>query len=131
MKLGLSSHFTYSGLLRFTIAPILMMVFTSLYSIVDGLFIANFASNNAFAGVNLVFPLIMIIGAIGFMFGSGGSALVGKLLGEGKNQNIWDVLISLKDMYFTWGGRVFAHFFTFLFLLLPKWVLEKLILQIQ
>lgn len=62
-----------------------MMVFTSLYSIIDGIFIANFSSASAFAGVNLVFPLIMVIGGIGFMLGTGGSALVSKLLGEKRN----------------------------------------------
>ena len=80
----LSDHFTFRKILRITIAPILMMIFTSLYTIVDGIFISNFAGADAFAGINLAWPLIMIIGGIGFMFGSGGTALVSKLLGEKK-----------------------------------------------
>lgn len=86
MKVRLSEHFTFKKIFMITIAPILMMVFTSLYSIIDGIFIANFTSSSAFAGVNLVFPLIMIIGGIGFMLGTGGSALVSKLLGEKKDE---------------------------------------------
>ena len=82
----LSDHFTFKKILLMTISPILMMVFTSLYSIVDGIFVSNFAGNDAFAGVNLIFPIIMIVGGMGFMFGTGGSALVSKLLGEKKNE---------------------------------------------
>ena len=85
MKVRLSEHFSFKKIFLITIAPICMMVFTSLYSIIDGIFIANFSSASAFAGVNLVFPLIMVIGGIGFMLGTGGSALVSKLLGEKKN----------------------------------------------
>ena len=86
MKVHISDHFTYKNIFRFTIFPIIMMVFTSLYSIVDGIFISNFASRSAFAAVNLVFPLVFIIGSIGFMMGTGGTALVSKLLGEGKKE---------------------------------------------
>ena len=81
-KVHISDHFTYKNIFKATIFPIVMMVFTSLYVIVDGIFIANFASNSAFAAVNLVFPFIMIIGGFGFMMGTGGTALVSKLLGE-------------------------------------------------
>ena len=86
MKVHISDHFTYKNIFRFTIFPIIMMVFTSLYSIVDGIFISNFATRSAFAAVNLVFPLVFIIGSIGFMMGTGGTALVSKLLGEGKKE---------------------------------------------
>ena len=82
-KIRLSDHFTFRKLLRFTISPILMMLFTSIYWIVDGFFISNFAGSNEFAGVNLIFPVVMIVACLGFMFGSGGAALVGKRLGEG------------------------------------------------
>ena len=83
MKVHISDHFTYSKILRMTAFPIVMMVFISLYSIVDGVFIANFTEGgDAFAAVNLVFPFIMIIGSIGFMMGTGGTAYVSKLLGE-------------------------------------------------
>ena len=82
----LSDHFTFKNIFRITIFPIVMMVFTSLYSIVDGIFVANFAGNSSFAAVNLIYPFIMIIGSIGFMFGTGGTALVSKYLGEKKNE---------------------------------------------
>lgn len=85
-KVHISDHFTFKNIFKATIFPIVMMVFTSLYVIVDGIFIANFASNNAFAAVNLVFPFIMIIGGFGFMMGTGGTALVSKLLGEGQKE---------------------------------------------
>lgn len=78
----LSDHFTYKKILRFTIAPILMLLFTSIYGMVDGLCVSNFAGLNAYAGLNLIYPATMIIGGIGFMFGAGGSALSSKKLGE-------------------------------------------------
>lgn len=86
MAIKLNEHFTFKKILKITIFPIFMMVFTSLYSIVDGIFIANFASESSFAAVNLIFPFLMIIGSLGFMFGTGGSALVSKYLGEGNKQ---------------------------------------------
>lgn len=81
-KIHLSDHFTYKKILRFTISPILMMFITSIYWIVDGFFLTNYASSSAFAGVNLIFPVIMIVACVGFMFGAGGAALVSKYLGE-------------------------------------------------
>ncbi len=81
-QIHLSDHFTFKKILRFTISPILMMFFTSIYWIVDGYFLSNYASSSAFAGVNLIFPVIMIVACVGFMFGSGGAALVSKYLGE-------------------------------------------------
>ena len=80
----LSDHFSYSKLLRFTLPSICMMVFTSIYGVVDGLFVSNFAGKTPFAAINLVMPFIMILGGMGFMIGTGGTALVSKLLGEGK-----------------------------------------------
>ncbi len=82
MTIKLSDHFTYKKLLRFCISPIIMMVFTSIYGVVDGLFVSNFAGKTPFAAINLVMPFIMLFGGIGFMFGTGGSALVAKTLGE-------------------------------------------------
>ena len=84
-KIHLSDHFTYKKILRFTISPILMMFITSIYWIVDGFFLTNYASSSAFAGVNLIFPIIMIVACVGFMFGAGGAALVSKYLGEKRN----------------------------------------------
>ena len=80
--MNLSDHLTIKKILKVTIFPIIMMIFTSLYSIVDGLFISNFANKSSFAAVNLVMPFIMIIGSIGFMMGAGGTALVSRYLGQ-------------------------------------------------
>ena len=80
----LSDHFSYAKLLRFTLPSVCMMVFTSIYGVVDGLFVSNFAGKTPFAAINLVMPFIMILGGMGFMIGTGGTALVSKLLGEGK-----------------------------------------------
>lgn len=85
MNIQLSDHFTYKRLFRFTIPSIFMMIFTSIYSIVDGIFTSNFAGKEAFAGLNLIMPGIMLFSGLGFMIGSGGSALVARFLGE-KNQ---------------------------------------------
>lgn len=79
----LSDHFTYKKILRFTLPSIIMMVFTSIYGVVDGFFVSNFAGKAPFAAVNFVMPVIMILGGLGFMFGTGGSALISKTLGEG------------------------------------------------
>ena len=81
-KIQLSDHFTYFKLIRFVLPSIGMMVFTSVYGIVDGLFVSNVVGKTAFASINLVMPVEMIVGAIGFMIGTGGAALVAKTLGE-------------------------------------------------
>lgn len=84
MRIQLSEHFTYSKLLHFTFPSIVMMIFTSVYSVVDGLFVSNFAGKVPFAAVNLIMPLLIITGAPGFMIGTGGSAVVAKAMGQGK-----------------------------------------------
>lgn len=86
MKIQLSDHFTYKRLIRFTIPSIAMMIFTSIYGVVDGFFVSNFAGKTPFAAVNLIMPFLMIFATIGFMFGTGGSAIVAKTLGEGKKE---------------------------------------------
>lgn len=86
MKIQLSDHFTFSRLFKFTLPSIAMMIFTSIYSIVDGLFTSNFAGKIPFAAINLIMPLVMLFSGFGFMFGTGGSALVSKYLGEGKTE---------------------------------------------
>jgi len=86
MAIKLSDHFTYRRLIKFCIAPIVMMVFTSIYSVVDGFFVSNFAGQMPFNAINLIFPFIMILGGIGFMIGSGGTALIGKTLGQGQRE---------------------------------------------
>ncbi len=83
MKIELSEHFTYEKLIKFTIPTIVMMIFTSIYGVVDGIFISNLVGSNSFAAVNLIMPALMIFGSIGFMIGVGGSALVSKTIGEG------------------------------------------------
>ncbi len=84
MKIQLSDHFTYPRLLRFVFPSIVMMIFTSIYGVVDGLFVSNYVGKTPFAAVNLIMPFLMIMGAVGFMFGTGGSAVVSQALGEGK-----------------------------------------------
>ena len=86
MRIRLSDHFSYKKLLRFVFPTILMMIFTSIYGVVDGLFISNFVGKTAFAAVNFIMPFLMILGAVGFMIGTGGTAIVSKTLGEGENE---------------------------------------------
>ncbi len=82
----LSDHFSYRRLLRFTLPSIIMMLFTSIYGVVDGLFVSNFAGKTPFAAINFIMPFLMILGTLGFMFGTGGSALVSKTMGEGERE---------------------------------------------
>ena len=83
MRIGLNEHFTLKKLLRFVLPTVVTIIFTQIYSIVDGIFVANFAGKNQFAAINLIMPLLIIMGSLGFMLGTGGSALVAKTLGEG------------------------------------------------
>lgn len=100
-EIQLSDHFTYKKLLKFVLPSIVMMVFTSIYGVVDGLFVSNFVGKTSFAAINLIMPVLMIFGGIGFMLGTGGSALVAKTLGEQKPEKaksyftmmIWTTLI--------------------------------------
>ena len=82
MRIPLSDHFTYSKLLRFVAPSVLMMIFTSIYSIVDGFFVSNYVNTTAFSAVNLMAPIFIIVSSVGFMVGAGGTALTAKLLGE-------------------------------------------------
>ena len=96
MSIQLSDHFTYKRLLRFTLPSVIMMVFTSIYGVVDGFFVSNFAGKTPFTAINFIWPFIMILGAIGFMFGTGGSALVSKTMGEGdfsKANRVFSLLV--------------------------------------
>ena len=83
MNIQLSDHFTYKKLLRFTIPSIATMIFTSIYGVVDGFFVSNFVGKTPFAAVNFIMPFLMILGAVNIMFGTGGSALISKTMGEG------------------------------------------------
>ncbi len=86
MKIQLSEHFTYRKLILFSLPSIVMMLFTSVYGIVDGIFVSNFAGKQPFAAINLIMPYIMVLGTVGFMIGTGGTALISKTLGMGDRQ---------------------------------------------
>lgn len=86
MKIQLSEHFTYKKLLRFVVPSVIMMIFTSIYGVVDGLFVSNYVGKEAFASVNIIMPFLMVLGTLGFMLGAGGSAIVSKTLGEGDKE---------------------------------------------
>ena len=90
----LSDHFTRKRLLRFSLPSIVMMVFTSIYGVVDGYFVSNYTGKTPFAAVNLIMPFLMILGGVGFMFGTGGGALIAKTMGEGKAEKA-DKLFSM------------------------------------
>lgn len=85
-EINLSDHFSYGRLIKFTLPSVIMMIFTSIYGIVDGFFVSNFVGKTPFAAVNFIMPVLMILGCIGFMFGTGGGALIAKTLGEGDNE---------------------------------------------
>lgn len=85
MRIQISEHFTYHKLLRFVCPSVIMMVFTSVYGVVDGIFVSNFVGSTAFAAVNFIMPVLMGLGAVGFMLGTGGGALAAKTMGEGLN----------------------------------------------
>ena len=103
----LSDHFTYSRLIRFVLPCIGTMLFTSIYGIVDGLCVSNFVGKTAFAAVNLIMPLPMLIGSVGFMLGTGGSAIVGITLGEGDGKKA-DEFFSLFLVSALAAGIVFS-----------------------
>lgn len=98
MKIKISEHFTFFKLIRFTVPSIVMMVFTSVYSVVDGFFVSNFTGKTQFAAVNLIMPYLMLLGVIGFMFGTGGNAIISKTQGEGKKEKaneIFSMLVAI------------------------------------
>lgn len=86
MKIQLSDHFNYKKLLRFTMPSIIMLIFTSIYGVVDGFFVSNIVGKTAFTAVNFIMPVLMILGTAGFMFGTGGGALIAKTMGEGDDE---------------------------------------------
>ena len=102
MAIRLSDRFSYGRLARFALPSIAMMIFISIYSMVDGLFVSNFTGKEALAAVNLVYPLAMALGSIGFMFGTGGAALVAKTMGEGdevRANRLFTVSYTHLDVY--------------------------------
>ena len=96
MRIHLSENFNYKKLLRFVFPSIMMMVFSSLYGIVDGLFVSNYVGKTAFAAVNFIMPFLMILGTFGFMIGTGGSAIIAKMNAYKKHspRNIFFLFIS-------------------------------------
>ena len=86
MRIQLSDHFSYRKLIKFTLPTMAMMIVSSIYGVVDGLFVSNFAGKTPFAAINLIMPYIMIFSTIGIMLGTGGSAIVAKTMGERDNK---------------------------------------------
>lgn len=113
MKIQLSDHFTYSRLIKFTLPSIVMMMFTSVYNVVDGFFVSNFAGKTPFAALNLIMPVLMILGTVGFMFGAGGTALVAKTYGQGDREKA-NRYFSLF-VYVAFGTGVFLATLAFVF----------------
>lgn len=115
MQIHLSDHFTFKRLLRFTFPAMVMMVFTSLYGVVDGLFVSNFAGKISLAAINFAFPVINILSTFGYMFGTGGSALVAKTMGEGKRDKanrLFSMFVygtALLGVVFAVGGFIFLR----------------------
>jgi len=105
MKIQLSDHFTYRRLLRFTLPSIMMMIFTSIYGVVDGIFVSNFVGKTAFAAVNLIMPYLMVFGTLGFMVGTGGTALIAKTMGMGDREKA-NELFSMLTLVCVIGGLV-------------------------
>ena len=108
MNIRLSDHFTCRRLLRFTLPSIVMMIFTSIYGVVDGFFVSNFVGKTPFAAINLIMPFLMAFGALGFMIGTGGSALVAKTLGEGKRERANGLFSMLIVVTLAMGALVAA-----------------------
>lgn len=113
MKIKLSDHFTYKRLFQFVLPSIAMMIFTSIYGVIDGFFVSNYAGKTEFAAVNLIIPFPMVLGAFGFMIGTGGSALVSITLGEGKKKEANEFFSML--IYVTIGVGLLLTFFGVVF----------------
>ncbi|MCI9341071.1 MAG: MATE family efflux transporter [Dorea sp.] len=116
MKIQLSEHFTYKKMIQFVLPSIVMMIFTSIYGVIDGLFVSNFVGKTAFAAINLIMPLLMGLSALGFMIGTGGSAIVSKALGEGR-RDLANQYFSMLVYVSITGGIILAV--TGMFLLRP------------
>ena len=114
MNIQLGDHFTYKKLLRFTLPSVIMMIFTSIYGVVDGFFVSNFAGKTPFAAVNFIMPFIMLLSAVGFMFGTGGSAIVAKLMGQGEHQKANQIFSML--VYISVSCGIVIGLFGFMFM---------------
>lgn len=114
MTIRLSDHFDVKRLLRYTAPSIIMMIFTSIYGVVDGYFVSNFAGKTPFAAVNLIIPLLMILGFVGFMFGAGGGALIAKTMGEGEDHRANEIFTMVIIVSVALGMLLGAIGFAFL-----------------
>lgn len=114
MHIQLSDHFNYGKLIRFTLPSIAMMIFTSIYSVVDGFFVSNFAGKTPFAAINLIMPVLNILGIVGFMFGTGGTALVAKTYGEGEKEKANSCFSLLVYVAFALGLALAVFGFIFI-----------------
>ncbi|MDY3027213.1 MAG: MATE family efflux transporter [Candidatus Faecivicinus sp.] len=114
MTIRLSDHFDVKRLLRYTAPSIIMMIFTSIYGVVDGYFVSNFAGKTPFAAVNLIIPLLMILGCVGFMFGAGGGALIAKTMGEGEDHRANEIFTMVIIVSVALGMLLGAIGFAFL-----------------
>lgn len=103
MRIQLSDHFTYRKLMKFTLPSIAMMIFTSIYGVVDGFFVSNFSGKTSFAAVNFIMPFLMIVATVGFMFGTGGTAIVAKTFGEGDSKRASEYFSLFTYVSFFWG----------------------------
>lgn len=109
MSVHLSDHFTYKKIFKAVLPSVFMMVFTSIYSIVDGFFVSNYVGTTPFAAINLIMPVIMILGAIGFMMGTGGSAIIAKKLGEGDSDGANKIFSMVMAFTFFCGAYSFYY----------------------
>ena len=121
MKIQLSDHFTYGRLFRFVLPSVAMMVFTSIYGVVDGFFVSNFVGETSFAAINFIMPFLMIMSSLGFMFGAGGSALISFTLGLGETQRA-NRLFSMLVVVSAILGGVIAVLGLFLVRPLAAWL---------
>lgn len=115
MNIQLSDHFNYRKLLRFTLPSIIMLVFTSIYGVVDGFFVSNFVGKTPFTAINFIMPFLMILGSCGFMFGTGGGALIAKTMGEGnpeKAKHLFSLIVytsTVSGVALTFLGIIFLR----------------------
>lgn len=115
MRIQLSDHFTYQKLVRFVLPSVFMMIVTSVYAVIDGLFISNFVGDTPFAAINFIYPFIMVLGGVGFMLGTGGTALVSKIMGENdreKANRVFSMIILfavILGLSLTMFGEIFVE----------------------
>lgn len=113
---ALDGHFSYGRLLKFVMPSVAMMVFVSIYGVVDGIFVSNFVGKTPFAALNLIYPCLMVFATVGFMIGTGGSALIGKTLGEGESERA----NRLFSMLLATAGIAAAVIMTIGFVFMPQ-----------